>query len=141
MANFKRKPGITPVIPSASMSDIVFTLLLFFMCVTVIKKYSGLPVNTPEAWKSEKLTSKTHVSFIWLDETEQIIFDDYPISQLDDMYTIAREKIEKDVQLVVFMRIDRNTKMGMVNEIQSRLRQAGALRVIYATKSKSSPIY
>ncbi len=141
MSKFKRKPGGPATIPGSSMSDIIFTLLLFFMVSTVIKKYSGLPVQMPEAWKTEKLTSKTHVSFIWLDETERIVFDDYPISQMDDIYNIARDKIEKDVQLIIFMRIDRNTRMGLVNEIQNRLRQAGALRVIYATKSKSQAAY
>ena len=54
------------VIPTASMSDIVFTLTLFFMVSTVIKKFNGLPVDTPEAYQVEKLQTKTHTSYIWI---------------------------------------------------------------------------
>ncbi len=139
--NFKRKPGMPAVIPSASMSDIIFTLLLFFMTVTVLKKFEGLKVNIPEAWKTEKLMSKTHTSFLWLNDQEQLIFDDVTITNLDEIAVIAREKITNDVQLIVFLRVDRYTKMGMLNDVQVQLRNAGALRVIYATSSKASPNY
>jgi biopolymer transport protein ExbD len=138
---FTRKPGMPAVIPSASMSDIIFTLLLFFMTVTVLKKYEGLKVNIPEAWKTEKLMSKTHTSFLWLNDQEQLIFDDVTISNLDEISVIAREKIEQDVQLIIFLRVDRYTKMGMLNDVQVQLRNAGALRVIYATSSKASANY
>ncbi len=138
---FSRKRGNPAVIPSASMSDIIFTLLLFFMTVTVLKKYEGLKVNIPEAWKTEKLMSKTHTSFLWINDQEQIVFDDVTITGLDDIANIARTKIEADVQLIIFLRVDRHTKMGMLNDVQSQLRNAGALRVIYATSSKPTPNY
>lgn len=127
------------VIPTASMSDIVFTLTLFFMVSTVIKKFNGLPVDVPEAYQVEKLQTKTHTSYIWIDEGENISFDDYPISSMEEIYTIAREKIEKDVQLLIFMRVDKNMRMGVLVDVQQELRKAGALRVYYATKTKSSP--
>lgn len=138
---FKRKPGLPAVIPSASMSDIIFTLLLFFMTVTVLKKYEGLKVNIPEAWKTEKLLSKTHVSFLWVNDQEQIVLDDVTISSLDEISVLARQKIEADVQLIIFLRVDRFTKMGLLNDVQTQLRNAGALRVIYATATKASPNY
>ncbi|KAB2880300.1 biopolymer transporter ExbD [bacterium] len=137
-SNQKNKP---PAIPGASMSDIVFTLLLFFMVSTVIKKFNGLPVDTPEAYQVEKLQTKTHTSYIWIDEGENISFDDYPISSMEEIYTIAREKIVKDVQLLIFMRIDKNMRMGVLVDVQQELRKAGALRVYYATKTKASPNY
>lgn len=138
---FKRKPGMPAVIPSASMSDIIFTLLLFFMTVTVLKKYEGLKVNIPEAWKTEKLLSKTHTSFLWINDQEQIVFDDVTITSLDEISALARQKIEADVQLIIFLRVDRYTKMGLLNDVQSQLRNAGALRVIYATATKPTPNY
>lgn len=138
---FKKKKRSEPVIPSASMSDIVFTLLLFFMVTTVIKKFAGLPVDVPEAYRIEKLATKTHTSYIWVDDTETVSFDDYPIRTMDEVYTIAREKIEKDVQLLVFLRVDRNAKMGILNDVQQELRKAGALRIFYGTKSKATADY
>lgn len=138
---FQRKKAPPPVIPSASMSDIVFTLLLFFMVATVIKKFSGLPVDEPEAYQIEKLTTKTHTSYIWIDDTENISFDDYPISSMDEVLTIASEKIQKDVQLLIFLRVDKNSKMGLLSDVQQQLRKAGCLRVYYGTKTKPTPNY
>lgn len=138
---FKIRKRADAIIPTASMSDIVFTLTLFFMVSTVIKKFNGLPVDVPEAYKVEKLQTKTHTSYIWIDEGENISFDDYPISSMEEVYTIAREKIVKDVQLLIFMRIDKNMRMGILVDVQQELRKAGALRVYYATKTKDSPSY
>jgi biopolymer transport protein ExbD len=138
---FKKKPRGVPQIPGASMSDIVFTLLLFFMVSTVIKKFTGLPVDIPEAYKVEKLATKTHTSYIWIDETETVSFDDIPVRSTSEIYDIARQKIERDVQLIVFLRVDRNSKMGVLNDVQQELRKAGALRIFYGTKSKPSAEY
>jgi biopolymer transport protein ExbD len=138
---FKRKPSPPPVIPGTSMSDIVFSLLLFFMVSTVIKKYSGIPVELPEAWQIEKLQTKTHTSYIWLDEAGNISFDDYPVSAARDIYRIARQKIEKDKQLIVFLRADRNLKMGALADVQNELRKAGAFRIFYGTKTKPAAAY
>jgi biopolymer transport protein ExbD len=138
---FSKKQSGPPAIPGASMSDIVFTLLLFFMVSTVIKKFNGLPVDTPEAYQVEKLQTKTHTSYIWIDEGQNISFDDYPISSMEEVYTLARQKIERDVQLLIFMRIDKNMSMGVLLDVQQELRKAGALRVYYATKTKASPNY
>ncbi|MCB0831912.1 MAG: biopolymer transporter ExbD [Bacteroidetes bacterium] len=121
------------------MSDVVFTLLLFFMVSTVIKKFTGLVVEIPEAYKVEKLHTKTHTSYIWIDAVENISFDDYQISSLDEVYQIARDKIERDVQLLIFLRVDRNMKMGVLSDVQQELRKAGALRIVYGTKTKATP--
>ena len=40
------------------MPDIIFMLLVFFMVTTVLKEYSGLPVNLPKAKRIEKLKVK-----------------------------------------------------------------------------------
>lgn len=138
---FKTRKRADAIIPTASMSDIVFTLTLFFMVSTVIKKFNGLPVDVPEAYQVEKLQTKTHTSYIWIDEGENISFDDYPISSMEEIYTIAREKIVKDVQLLIFMRVDKNMRMGVLVDVQQELRKAGALRVYYATKTRSTPSY
>ena len=52
---FSKKTQISSEIPTASMPDIIFMLLVFFMVTTVLKEYSGLPVNLPKAKRIEKL--------------------------------------------------------------------------------------
>ena len=52
---FQRKSRVGSVIPTASMADISFLLLVFFMVSTVFVRYRGIPVTLPEAEKIEKL--------------------------------------------------------------------------------------
>jgi len=56
--NFSRKTQLSSEIPTSSMPDIIFMLLIFFMVTTVLRGYSGLPVNIPKAQKIEKLKGK-----------------------------------------------------------------------------------
>ena len=62
---FARKTKISSEIPTASMPDIIFMLLVFFMVTTVLKEYSGLPVNLPKAKRIEKLKSKRHTCLLY----------------------------------------------------------------------------
>ena len=48
---FSRKTKISSEIPTSSMPDIIFMLLIFFMVTTVLREYSGLQVNIPKAEK------------------------------------------------------------------------------------------
>jgi len=60
-----RKVKINSDIPTASMPDIIFMLLIFFMVTTVLREYSGLDVELPKAKRIQKLKSKRHTAHIW----------------------------------------------------------------------------
>lgn len=138
---FRRRPIESLPVSSASMSDIVFSLLLFFMVSTVIKKYSGLPVQVPAAFNIEKLSTKTHTSYLWIDKQQRIVFDDYPINSMEELYSVARAKIEADHKMLIFLRVDESLTMGALADVQEQLRRAGALRIYYGTNSRSNAIY
>ena len=60
-----RKVNISSDIPTASMPDIIFMLLIFFMVTTVLWEYSGLDVELPKAKRIQKLKSKSaHCSYL-----------------------------------------------------------------------------
>ena len=50
---FNRKTQLDSEIPTASMPDIIFMLLIFFMVTTVLREYSGLPISLPKAKRIE----------------------------------------------------------------------------------------
>ncbi|OUW62710.1 MAG: biopolymer transporter ExbD, partial [bacterium TMED198] len=52
-------------ISTASLPDIIFMLLIFFMVTTVLREFEGLDVNMPRAKMIEKLESKRHTAYIW----------------------------------------------------------------------------
>ncbi len=132
----KQKPKLD--IPTSSLPDIIFLLLFFFMVTTVIKKTQGIPLITPAAYQTKKIESKRHLAYVWADDKGMISVDDklIPMSSLGSISRIIREKLDEDNRLIVSMKIDKRAKMGLVSDIQEQLRDAYAVRVVYATRFK-----
>lgn len=134
---FQKKQQTVEGIPTASMPDIVFMLLIFFMVTTVLKKFDGLPLNLPHARKIEKLSTKRHVSYIWVSKNGDISVDD-KIVPVRGVRTVIYDRFVNDPRLIVSMKVDQKANFGIVSDIHQELREAGALRVNYSSKRGSS---
>ena len=130
---FKKKQNVAEGIPTASMPDIVFMLLIFFMVTTVLKKFDGLVLNLPTAKKIEKLGTKRHVSYIWVDKGGTISVDD-KIVPTRGVRSVIYERFVEDPLLIISMKIDEKASFGTVSDIHQELREAGTLRVNYSAK-------
>jgi len=119
-------------IPTASMPDIIFQLLIFFMVSTVLREFQGLKVDLPEAQKIQKLPGKRHVTTIWVDRFNNTVIDDVTVKKVTDLRTLVYNKLVDDPQLIVSLRVDKDADMGRVTDIQQELRKANALRVNYS---------
>ncbi len=135
--SFEKKGKVFEGIPTASMPDIVFMLLIFFMVTTVLKKFDGLPLNLPHARKIEKLGTKRHVSYIWVAKNGDISVDD-KLVRTRDVRNVIYERFVKDPQLIISMKVDQQADFGIVSDIHQELREAGTLRVNYSAKRGSS---
>ena len=135
---FQKKPKPPPGISTASLPDIIFMLLFFFMVSTVIKKTQGIPLVVPAAYQTKKIESKRHLSYVWADEKVTITVDDIliPPTNLSQISKLIRERLDEDNRLIVSLKIDKRAKMGLVTDIQEQLRDAYAIRVNYSTRFK-----
>ena len=131
---FSRKTKLSTEIPTASMPDIIFMLLIFFMVTTVLREYSGLPVTLPKAKRIEKLKSKRHTSHIWVSKDGLISIDDR-LFAVDDVAKIMYDKRSAAPQVVVSLKADEEAKMELVSKIHEKLRDADALKLNYSTKT------
>lgn len=155
MGKFKRKTkGGTPKISTASLPDVIFMLLFFFMVSTVMRDVElkvklKLPQDISEAKKIEK---KSLVSYIYVGEPRpqfQKIFGTEPRIQLNDAFAklsdiqsfIEKERAarpESDVPfLTTSLKVDINTKMGIVTDLKQELRKANALKINYSARKKA----
>jgi biopolymer transport protein ExbD len=132
---FAKKSRAGGDIPTASLPDIIFMLLIFFMVVTVFKEFRGLPVLTPAARTTEKLESKRNVAYLFADKRGQLSVDD-KIVTLEDVEPIMAEKYAQNRRLIISLKIDKDVEMGLVTDVQEKLRDAYTLRVSYATRFK-----
>lgn len=125
------------------MPDIIFMLLIFFMVVTVLREVElQVRVDFTRADNIEKIEQKRLVSYIYIGpevlgggrygETRVQIDD----SLVDDIFAIRRlmyDKLIEEPRLIVSLRVDRDSEMGVVSDVQQELREAGTLRINYST--------
>ena len=136
MPLFERKSPVAVGIPTISLPDIVFLLLIFFMVSAVFKEYSGLPVNLPTAKQIEKIPGKRDVAYIWLDRHGRISIDDKLVT-LAEVTAIMQAKRNDPVHplRLTSLRFDENLPMAQVYKLQEALREADALNINYSAKS------
>ena len=131
----KRKMKIEAGIPTSSLPDIIFMLLIFFMVVTVLREFQGLKLILPEAKKIAKLEGNKHVSHIWATSEGSISIDDQ-IIDIGKIRTIMYDKVVADPQLTVSLKADRQTEMEIITDIHQELREASALKLNYSAKPR-----
>lgn len=153
MAVIRKKGGKeTPPISTASLPDVIFMILFFFMTTTSMKE-TDLRVHftLPEATEVQKLEKKSLVSYIYVGQPTaqlQAKFGTAPRIQLNDTYSTPqdildfiaseRDKLNESDRnsMSVVIKADRYTRMGIITEVKQELRKANALRVTYSA-SKS----
>lgn len=135
---FERKSKLDQGIPTASLPDIVFLLLIFFMVSTVFKEFTGLNVKLPLAKMIEKLPGKRDIAYLWIDRKGRISIDD-KIVTVADVYPMMDAKRRDPIHPLkaVSMRIDERVKMEVVYGVQEKLREADALNIMYSAKPAS----
>jgi len=135
-------------ISTASLPDIVFMLLFFFMAVTTMREVDVMvTVRIPEATEGKVLEKKSLASYIYIGEPYenlQAMYGTEPKIQLNDSFKeiadiqdfIAQEReqlTEADkTKMLVVLKIDKDTRMGVVTDVKQALRRASALKIMYA---------
>jgi len=134
----KKKEKAKPTIPTASMPDIVFMLLIFFMVSAVFKEFRGVPVILPQAKKIEKLRGKRDVGYVWIDRADRVVIDDRPVmmNEVEDLMYMKRADPLSPLR-VVSLKIDQEVRMGIVTDVQEELKKADCLNINYATKTSN----
>lgn len=134
MAKIKKSARPETLIPTASMSDIAFLLLLFFMVSTVFVREKGLKVNLPKAVSIQKIP-RNHSATIYVNQNGNISIDDLAVS-IPDVQWVMQKKLIEDFNVIACFRTDKNTNYGIMSDILNQLREANALRVSFEAKLK-----
>jgi biopolymer transport protein ExbD len=132
----KKRASVKQEIPTASMPDIIFMLLLFFMVTTTMREVELLVVyKLPDAEALEKIENKRLVSYIWVGEEGKIQIND-SIVNVDVIQNIMYGKRQALPSVIVSLRVNVGAPMGLVTDIQQELRKAFCLRINYSAMLK-----
>ncbi len=132
----KKRADVKQEIPTASMPDIVFMLLLFFMVTTTLREVDVLvDFKLPDAVAIEKIENKRLISYLWIGKDGRMQINDAVIL-LKDVQPIMYGKRQVLPNVIVSLRIDRGIDMGVVTDVQQELRKAFCLRINYSANVK-----
>ena len=118
-------------IPTASMADIAFLLIVFFMVTTIFKLEQGLAITLPRSTAGEKIP-REKVAHIWIDRGGTISIDDLVVG-VPDIEPLILGKIRENQGLIISFNTDEQAPFRIVNEAMDRLKLANALRVSFTT--------
>lgn len=153
MGKFSKKRGkANPEVSTASLPDIIFMLLFFFMVVTVLRDAEDkVSQSMPEATELTKLEKKSLVNNMRVGKPipkYQATYGTKPRLQLGDKFAELNEiplfieqhraKLnEKEIPAVISsLKIDGDVTMGIVTDIKTELRKSGQLKVNYSAKKR-----
>lgn len=130
--NFKKKGSVAQSIPTGSMADITFLLLIFFMVSTVFVRFRVSGIIMPKAEKIEELKKRRHINYLWISADRRIYIDD-KLANLDQVAGIFYDRRVKDPRMVVSLKCDYRAPYGLISSVMEELRKADALRINFAT--------
>ena len=147
-AHFAKKSANTKEeIPTASLPDIIFMLLIFFMVTTVLRETELLVnVSIPQAEAVEKIDQKRLIQYVYIgserlesgglgDPAVQV--DDAIVRDLPDIRQAMFRRLRDEPRTIISMRVDRDVETGLLYDVQQELREAEALRVNYSTSREA----
>ena len=112
-----------PELNTSSLPDLIFTMLFFFMIVTTMREVTlKVQFQVPQGTELEKLEKKSLVSFIYIGK---------PLPEFQ-----KKMKEEDQPFMTVSLKVDKDTKMGIVQDVKQALRQAYALKINYSATQR-----
>tara|TARA_B100000315_G_C14137518_1_gene389843 strand:- start:88 stop:498 length:411 start_codon:yes stop_codon:yes gene_type:complete len=131
MPEFKKKSKVGSAIPTGSMADITFLLLIFFMVSTVFVRYRVTGIELPKAQKIEELKNRRIVNYIWVSADRKIYIDD-KLATIDQVAGLFYDRRVREPRIIVSLKCDIRAPYGLVSNVLEELRKADALRVNFA---------
>jgi len=136
---FERKSKTSSEIPSSSLADIAFLLLIFFMVTTVFQSDRQRPIVWPEAGAAQKIDEKQkNILNIWMERSGTVYMNDQPYPMEDVSNVVAPLYAASDRTLVISIRGDREVPYLYMDQLQKELVAAGVVRVVFAAELEQS---
>ena len=155
MIRRNRRLREVPMLNTASLPDLIFTVLFFFMIVTHMRTTtSKVQYALPQGTELKRLVKKSAVTYIYIGrampETTREM-SAYKVQLNNRVGTIgevasfvANEKKrmnpDDQVKMTVSIKADRSTPMYVINAVRRAVRAGGATRINYSAERESDKL-
>jgi len=134
--NFEKQQNIQSKVPTSSMADIAFLLLIFFMTTTIFKMEDGLQISLPRAETAQK-QKREMIMRIWINRDGMISIND-KLVDVDNVEAIIVTMLQEKPNLIVAFNADDQCPYNVVSDVMDQLKQANAVRVSFTSDPETS---
>lgn len=117
-------------IPTSSMADIAFLLLIFFLVTTTIDTEKGLGIVLP-AEGTETLIKKTNILNCLLNSSGKVLLGKKPI-EIKDISREVRRRLKENSKLIISVKAHGQAKYSDYIRVIDQLKMANATRISIA---------
>lgn len=126
----KHKKKTLQDIPSSSMADIAFLLLVFFLITTTISMDKGIGLVLPAIGEELEVNPK-NLAKVLVNATGQVLLDDEPIL-MNQLRGKVRTMLSRNSKLIISVKTSPQTKHQTYLDVLDQLKMAGATRISIA---------
>jgi|TARA_Y100000589_G_scaffold309341_1_gene326702 biopolymer transport protein ExbD len=130
----KRESRVSPEIPTASMADIAFLLIVFFLVTTTMNQDKGLSLHLPPVGETKEVQSKNILN-VWINARDQLAFFEndqltpIPSGQLQSQ---IKARMAENDKLIISVKTERGATYRTFVDVLDDLKMAGATKISIA---------
>jgi biopolymer transport protein ExbD len=125
-----RRPAVDTEIPSVSMADIAFLLLIFFISTTVLGIEEGLTLFLPpKATSDRRLVSREDLLVVRTDAADQVFADEVPVPDVDALSALVAARLKGNPELVVAIENHPGSRYKTMIRVLDEVKEARATRI------------
>lgn len=117
-------------IPTASLADIVFLLLIFFLVTTSFNTDKGISLFLPPPGSTKEVPKK-NICNILINALGEVLVDSEPV-HIHEIQNVAKRKIVENDLIIFSVKTDKKTKYQIYIMVLDQLKLANARRISIA---------
>lgn len=121
-------------IPTSSMADIAFLLLIFFLVTTTIDTDKGLGIILPPPGDIEIEIRKENILNCLINSQGKVLLDEEPIS-VAQIHRVVGQKLRKNDKLIISVKTHPKTAYNDYVRVIDQLKMANAKRISIANSN------
>jgi biopolymer transport protein ExbD len=130
----KRGNRVPAEIPTSSMADIAFLLIVFFLVTTTMNQDKGLSLHLPPVAETKEVREK-NICNVWINAEDEIAF--FEREQLtrvafSDLRASIEQRLAANDKLIVSLKAEREATYRIFVEVLDELKLSGATRISIA---------
>ncbi len=131
----QRREKSSPEIPTGSMADIVFLLLVFFLVTTTMNQDKGIGMHLPPAGESKKIQKK-NICNIWVNIDGEILINLEQNIPLNQLRADIEQRLAQNDKLIISLKADEETPYEKFIDVLDEIKLSGADKISLASPSE-----